>query len=151
VEKVGGGDSLTLVKLRALIAGPSAWARVLLLSAFAGALIVGLLAMHTIASTGTHAEPLAHTAMVLETGDSGMGASPAADDCAGTCAPAHDTSAMACILALLVGILVIGASRRVWAGPFSMPSRIRDAASGTRPTTRSLPPPDLDILSISRT
>jgi hypothetical protein len=143
---------LALETLRAHLTRPNAWGRVLVLSAFACALIVGLLAMHTIASTGGHHEPAPHASMSLETGEPNAGAGvPAADYCSGICDPDHDTAAMTCILALLVGILAIGASRRTSPGTYTQQIAASFAASAGRPSTRSLPPPDLTLLSISRT
>lgn len=143
---------VALVTLRAHLAKPTAWGRVLLLSAFACALIVGLLAMHTIASAGGHHEPAPHFATAAESVESSVGAGTTAlDHCDGPCNPAPGPAAMACILALLVGVLVIGASRRISRWSYLQPTATSAAGSGIRPSPRALPPPDLDVLSISRT
>jgi hypothetical protein len=136
--------------LRERILRPTAFLRVLLLSSAAGAVIVGLLAMHTIAAPGANSDP-AHAAMVVEGHDSPMIAGkPMVDGCDGMCDPAHDIGTMACILALLVTVLVFGASHRSSRLSF-LHARGSPVAGSWRPSPRSLPPPDLTILSISRT
>ena len=114
--------------------------------------MVGLLAMHSLNLEHTSSESTVASATAsahhagMATGDNLVGT---ADDCAGPCAPEHSMTAMVCILALLVSLLLIGAIRVVagWK-PFW-----RWVASITeRVAALPLPaPPSLHALSISRT
>jgi hypothetical protein len=143
---------MTLVMLRERTLRPPALGRALLLLAFAGAVIIGLLAMHTISPTSGHHAP-AHTAMTADSAPpSTADAATPGDDCDGLCPPPHSMTTMACVLALLATVIVlIGAANR---SPISIRFHAI-AVSAVRARVllsfRSLPPPDLHLLSISRT
>jgi hypothetical protein len=119
--------------------------------------------MHTIAtsghaSAGVQSSIVGHSALAdisiageghnfpLVTGPS----ADASGDCDGLCSPSHSMAALACVLALLVGILVVGATRRVSVQTFLQPISNPVIGAFGRSLARSLPPPDLHILSISR-
>jgi hypothetical protein len=114
-------------------------------------IVVGLLAMHTIASGMTgHSEP-STAAMVMT--PTHHDAAPAVEECDAGCAPVHDMTAMVCVLALMLGSfllvvgLLVGALSRAHRAWFrSIPETIRAVRSAPFPH-----PPDLLKLSISRT
>lgn len=143
--------------MRKRIVRPAAVRSAVLLLAMVGALVAGLLAMHTIESamgghngvasstmTTQHAPHLAGGMVIADLASTG------ADDCAGSCDPGHTMDTMVCVLALLLTILAIGASRN---------SMQRGLLRVAEPLLRrivafaaaSAPPPNLDALSISRT
>ncbi|WP_368499927.1 DUF6153 family protein [Herbiconiux sp. A18JL235] len=133
------------------------------------AVIVGLLAMHTMSSTPSgHGEPSAvamttahHEAepganshvMAHDAASASASASASEGVCSGECSPAHDMVGMVCVLALLLGGLV------------TLTLLIRDSATTSVIrqliiNRRAIPaagtsdfrdPPDLTKLSISRT
>jgi hypothetical protein len=130
----------------------------MLLLVLVGALVAGLLAMHTIASAmGGHNDSPASTMAMQATGNHADvtvvpgGESTAVSDCAGTCDPGHSMATMVCVLALLISVLALGALRppalasllRVMLAPLR---RIVASAAAAFPL-----PPSLDALSISRT
>jgi hypothetical protein len=144
--------------MREAILRPAALRKTMLLLVVVGALLAGLLAMHTIASAmGGHNDATAST-MAMQGADhhaDGMvvpgGQSSGAGDCAGTCDPGHPMATMVCILALLMTVLALGALRRPALGGLLrvvLPPlrRILASAAVAFPI-----PPNLDALSISRT
>lgn len=112
-------------------------------------IVVGLLAMHSFSSEPAHG---AHVASAAST-DLHTTASttvPEADEehCAAGC-ESHSAAAMMCVLALLVGLLLIALPR---ASRTLRPVIPWLAEKGRRgPPLRMLPPPSLHVLSISRT
>lgn len=122
------------------------------------ALLAGLLAMHTLTSTmESHAGDGSTTiAIASEADHSAHGAVASLPEsvvaaCSGTCDPGHTMAAMACILALLAATLALGAARAS-NGAIVIPrpaQHQRDILAVASLETR--PPPDLNVLSISRT
>ena len=120
---------------------------VMLLIALTAALIVGLLAMHSLSTPTAHAEPAA-TASVHETGAGHSHDAPPLDDGCLDCGGHEAMLAMACVLALLaVAVLFLLPYAGVaWsavlgrAGPLLVASR-----------TAQSRPPSLLVLCISRT
>jgi hypothetical protein len=139
--------------LREHVLQPTAIRRTLLWVFVAGALIVGLLAMHTIAAAGGHSDPL-HASMVIDSPHSSMAVETTIADAVGSCddacGPAHTMAAMTCILALLIGVLLIGASRHPDRWSLTRSATVFMVGQAHGPSARGLPPPDLNILSISR-
>jgi len=121
-------------------------------------LLAGLLAMHTMtfARENHGATASATIAMASETDHSAHGAVRGMPqnldaECSGTCDPDHTMAAMACILALLTATLALGAARGI--NSASVTPRLaqyhRDILAVAARAAR--PPPDLNVLSISRT
>ena len=151
---------MTLTRLRTAAQPPGASGRTVLLLALVGAVLVGLLAMHTIASTaaGHHDSSVMSASSVLSA-SSGMESHGVATgssaielvtvDCGGTCDPGHVMSSMTCVLAPVStgALLAEVASRR---GPvvFSALPALTVPGPYTNGPSR---PPDLTELSISRT
>ena len=144
-----------LMTLRATVLRPAAVQRTVLLLGVVVAIVAGLLAMHTIATGMTgHSEPgTAAMAVASDHHPAGAQSDPMGNGCAEDCAPTHDMTAMVCVLALLVGglLLLVGLLRGIESHTHSMRLRpLGDAVRGLG----SLPfrdPPDLLELSISRT
>ncbi|MDJ1114109.1 DUF6153 family protein [Microbacterium dauci] len=125
----------------------------LLLIAVTGAVIVGLLAMHSLnahTATDTGHQATVTTAAAAGAGDHHSGATATDEPCA-DCGSGHsDMLAMACVLALLATVLLLirpGAVRR-WLSILPRPKPSVIAALTARP---ALPPPSLTVLCISRT
>jgi hypothetical protein len=129
--------------------GPGGLGRsVLLLIGVIAAILVGLLAMHSLNTPAAHAEPAAaasiHEMAITSHGD----AQPSTHDHCGDCGGHHNMLAMVCVLALLVitlllllpgpGITWMAALRR--AGPFPL--------TGVMTPSK---PPSLLVFCISRT
>jgi transcriptional regulator GlxA family with amidase domain len=149
---------VSLIHVRDWILGPSAPRKAMLLVAVVGALVAGLLAMHTIASAmGGHDDaPDSTMAMhgavqlpdALVVPSSG---STVLSDCAGRCDPGHTVATMVCVLALLVTAVLLAVTRRSESSGW-----LRQAQSSGRriiafAAAAFAPPPNLDALSISRT
>jgi hypothetical protein len=129
--------------------------RTLLLLAGTFALIVGLLAMHTLnGDAESHHQATTATIGGAMVADASSGHSaPTTEDCTYDCAepagmPAHDVLMVACVLALLVMLLVLVApvTVGVW-WPFRALLRGTPAVGSLAPRR----PPSLLVLSISRT
>ncbi len=126
--------------------------RTVLLLATVGAVLVGLLAMHTLSSTPAgHSEMMSSMpAGVTTPGDvlSAMAADVTVD-CPGICDPGHSMAGMACVLALLFSalLLTIAASRR-WS-MFAAVVLARWPAI-LAVVVAAILPPDLNALAISR-
>ncbi|MDR7233194.1 DUF6153 family protein [Agrococcus sp. BE272] len=110
----------------------------------AAALIIGLLGMHTLSGHDSH-DPVIASA-----------AAPAAEhheeaecECASP-SPEHSMALMACVLALLVGLVVLHAPRRghLHSAPWTRAGATLERAPRALPRPR---PPSLTLLSISRT
>lgn len=148
---------MTLSGLRKLALQRSAIRRALMLLTFVGAILVGLLAMHTFSSdSGGHMNSAVAMSTDMSThAINDLTAAPAqvmtATDCDGMCDPAHMMTDMACVLALLVTVLVLAitASRR-WS-TFLASLRGRWLTIVATAVAAMPPPPDLNALSISRT
>ncbi|WP_426321017.1 DUF6153 family protein [Microbacterium sp. E-13] len=146
---------MSLIALKGrLCGGQSTARRLLLLIAFTGAVIIGLLAMHSLNShtaAGTSHHHYADAAVVSAV-DMGHDHSDAADDSAqcADCGTDHSSMlAMTCVLALLAValLLVCPQLRHRWLS--TMPGRQPVVpASGIRASAR---PPSLSALCISRT
>lgn len=125
----------------------------LLLIALTGAVIVGLLAMHslnthTAADTGHPATIASATGSAVDDHNSGATAT---DEACADCGSGHsDMLAMACVLALLATVLLIARLRpsQVWLSILPRPQTHGTAPPGSRPSMR---PPSLTTLCISRT
>ena len=152
-----GGGLVSVIALRHALLRPTALRRMLLLAALIPAIVVGLLAMHTVASGMTgHADP-AMTGMAMGDGQSaGVAAAhqhplPEAATLSGVPGvPGHAMAAMTCILALLVTmiLLVIGRQHLGFSfGPRGRPAFRAIVAFAALTVDR---PPDLTVLSISR-
>ena len=151
---------MTLTGLRTAAQPPRALGRTVLLLTLIVAVLIGLLAMHSIASTaaGHHdssvmsASSASSASLAMES--HGVTAGSRVNelvtlDCGGTCDPGHVMSSMTCVLAPVStgALLAEVASRR---GPvvFSALSALTVPAPHTNGPSR---PPDLTELSISRT
>jgi hypothetical protein len=155
--KAEGGGLVSVIALRHALLRPTALRRMLLLAALIPAIVVGLLAMHTVASGMTgHADP-AMTGMAMGGGQSAGAAEahrhplPEVSTLTSTPGdPGHAMAAMTCILALLVTtiLLVVGRQRPGFSfGPRGRPALGRFVAFAALAVDR---PPDLTVLSISR-
>lgn len=138
-----------------LSAGRSMARTLLLLLALTGAVILGLLAMHSLNThgLGSHTEDstimLAAAAEPAHEGGHHSAAGPGGPECADCGTGDTDTMAMACVLALLVGALLPACPRHPL-GWRVAPSRCPVHAVGQ--VIRVEPgPPSLDVLCISRT
>jgi hypothetical protein len=146
---------MRLMTLRAAILRPAALQRTVVLLGVVIAIVLGLIAMHTIASgMGGHSEPAA-TVMTVDADHQMSGTQPDSAPCPGDCAPVpgRDMTAMVCVLALMVGgtLLLVGLLRS--AQQRDLGPQIRLLVSAVR-SVRCGPyrdPPDLIKLSISRT
>lgn len=141
--------------------------RALAAVALAAAVIVGLLAMHVLGSgTADHHTPAASTSVAATASDTAPAPGPQHDeapgaaqaapcvDCAAPMAPMpaqdHSMLMMACVLALLIGLLLIAAP--VLTGVLAVVARTAD--TGLRFARRGVArarAPSLLVLSISRT
>ncbi|HIE60936.1 MAG TPA: hypothetical protein EYQ02_04495 [Microbacterium sp.] len=125
----------------------------LLLVAVTGAIIVGLLAMHSLnthTATDTSHQTTATASATTGAGDHHAGTTATDEPCA-DCGNGHSTMlAMACVLALLVTVLLLvrpGAAMR-W---LSILPRPRPSVASALFTGPALRPPSLTVLCISRT
>ena len=146
---------MSLITLREQLRAGRSMARTLvLLIALTGAVIVGLLAMHslnthTAAETGHHATTAADPAGMST--DSHAGATGAVDDGCVDCGSDHSSMfAMACVLALLATVLLLArpAAVRQWLALLPRPGPPAGSPPGIAGLSR---PPSLTALCISRT
>ena len=134
-------------------AGRSMARTLLLLVVITGAIIVGLLAMHSLnAHTATDSghQPTVTASATTGTGDHHAGATATDEPCA-DCGSAHSTMlAMACVLALLATVLLLVRPCAVmrWLSILPRPRPSVVSALFTGPALR---PPSLTVLCISRT
>lgn len=138
-----------------LRAGRSMARTLLLLIALTGAVIIGLLAMHSLnthatAESGHHATMTTDAAVVGVTGDTHAAPTVSAEESCAECGTSHSGMlAMACVLALLATVLLVARARggQQWfarlprPGPPALPP----------PGVPGLHPPSLTVLCISRT
>lgn len=151
---------MSLIAVAQQVRGPRTLTRtLLLLIAVSAAIIVGLLAMH---SLNTHATTTGHgnTASVVGVAadvDSGHDVPAAAaveapvdhSDCA-DCVGDHAMAWMACVLALLLSVIVLGWLRARWRTPLR--ETVAHMVRARWPAAaRFHPPPSLTVLCISRT
>ena len=134
-----------------LHAGRSMVRTMLLLIALTGAVIVGLLAMHSL-NTHTAADTGHQTtvATASATADDHHSAATTTDEACADCGSDHSSMlAMACVLALLATGLLLARLRpsRVWLSVMPRPQPARTAPPGRL----RLRPPSLTTLCISRT
>jgi hypothetical protein len=124
------------------------------------ALVVGLLAMHTLTSPmGNHTGPAATTAMDanppgdLNAGDAvtAGGHSAALLSCSSTCDLGHNMVGMVCVLALLFTALSLTAVSAANVTTFGLRTRLALSRINAFVAAPTNPPPDLNALSISRT
>jgi hypothetical protein len=128
---------------------PAALRRFLILILGVVAIVIGLLAMHSFSATpahGAHATSTTSTDAHAAVGHSGIDAGD--EHCASDC-NSHSAAAMMCILALLVGMLLIAIPRTSKTLHPIVPWL--EGLASRPPSMRLLPPPSLHILSISRT
>jgi Family of unknown function (DUF6153) len=127
------------------------WRNILITLAVVASIVVGLLAMHSLNLDYGHSDSTvasaSHHGTAMTAGDARVSA---ADDCGYTpCTPEHSMMAMACILALLISVLLIGTIRMV-----TVWRPLRDGVVSLHEPWASLPmpiPPSLHALCISRT
>ena len=140
-----------------LRAGRSTARTLLLLIALTGAVIVGLLAMHSL-NTHTAAQAGHHSAVAadvhgatLEDAHASTGpAAAAVDETCADCGTGHSTMlAMACVLALLATVLLLARMRGAQRWLALLPRPGPPAAAP--PVGTCLRPPSLTALCISRT
>lgn len=150
---------VSLIRARDAVLRPDAIRATLLLLLLVGAVVAGLLAMHTISSSGMsgHDAPAASGMVMADPGHHAsetMGheqAAPAVLDASGAGDPGHAMSTIACVLALLFSALLLVArhartTSKMLPRPGAAPGRIVAFAA-----VKVNPPPNLDALSISRT
>ena len=137
-----------------LRAGRSMARTLLLLIALTGAVIVGLLAMHSL-NTHTAAQAGHHSAVAADVHgatleDAHASTGPAAAAVDETCGTGHSTMlAMACVLALLATVLLLARMRGAQRWLALLPRPGPPAAAP--PVGTCLRPPSLTALCISRT
>lgn len=129
------------------------------------AILVGLLAMHVLTTTGldetgTSASHTAHHADAKSLADAAAGSmvmsalntdqrAPSPDGCAGPCGPSHSMLSMICVLALLVTVLLFTV-QLILTGWRSVRPMVATLIASTA-VLLAPPPPSLTLLSISRT
>ena len=141
---------MTLTRLGAAAQPSAVFGRTVLLLTLVGAVLVGLLAMHGIASAGHHGSSMESLSVSsMSSGMESHGVAAGTTDCGGTCDAGHVMSSMTCMPALVFtgALLFEVASRR---GPVvisALPALTVPALYTNGPSR----PPDLTELSISRT
>lgn len=129
---------------------PLSFARALVLLVAVGAIIAGILAMHTLASSPAHAASvpaaMSHEAYSL----SPLATATSPQLCDDSCELDHSMTMIGCILILLTGVLVAGIAIRRSGGQFTAPPAIVPHAASRKSSFHGLAPPDLNLLSISR-
>lgn len=116
------------------------------------AIIVGLLAMHTLSANAPSHDPVAGIAEMnhhLTQAGSVPAGQTASDDCASGCEPMHAMALMACLLVLMtIAMIAVAMAPAVrWFAP-QQRTWLQPAL---RISTSSPSPPSLEELSISRT
>jgi hypothetical protein len=129
----------------------SSWRRVVIALFAVPAILIGLLAMHFLASESLAPEAHSMSASVADypTLVNMHNDEPAPEGCAETCGPTHDMLGMACLLALLVSAILI--IFRVFFFRFRAAAVVLQAIGARLSALTPLSPPSLHILSISRT
>lgn len=150
---------MSLITLAQHVRGQRAFTRTLLIViAVTGAVIVGLLAMHSL-NTHTTASGHGDTVAVAEEVSTHHDAAPlsaqlnttaAHDDGCGDCGDDHAMAWIACVLALLVSVLVLARHRIGWR--ITVRDDVLRAVQARWPAPAQIvPPPSLTVLCISRT
>lgn len=170
---------VSLGRTRARVLGANTIRRTVLLLGVVSAVVLGLLAMHTLQTgMGNHNAPMNSTGAMSTIGDTAhhgedtvpgtevlagsdtvvgadmVGAShkhAASSECSGMCDPEHTMAGMICVLALLLTGLLLAAIRPAstyTTAPLTPVLRQVADAAAARPGPA---PPDLNVLSISRT
>jgi hypothetical protein len=152
---------MSLIAVAQQVRGPRTLTRsLLLLVAVTAAIIVGLLAMHSlnthVTATG-HAGSASLAAVAVDAGSqhdapaSAASAGASADHvgCA-KCGDDHAMAWMACVLALLVSVIVFALVRTGWRTP-ALDSAVRAARARWHASVPVARPPSLAVLCISRT
>ncbi len=127
----------------------------LLLIALIGAVIIGLLAMHSLnthatAESGHHATMATDAAGASAVGDAHGATTVSAEESCADCGTSHSGMlAMACVLALLATVLLLARPRGVQRGFALLPRPGPPAVP--RAGSPGLHPPSLTVLCISRT
>lgn len=116
------------------------------------AILAGILAMHFLAGlpSGDQAHAMSASAPAASEHMASEALPPVSDGCSAQCGPAHEMTAMACLLLALLVAAVLLASAMGSTGALSprmLLARIGAAAGGLAPPR----PPSLLVLSISRT
>ena len=123
------------------------------------AILVGLLAMHVLTTTGmgdtsasaaTPAHHMGEASLVANESAAGNPAMPSpAEDCGGLCGPGHDMLGMICVLALLVTVVLLALHLILirWEELWRVITTLTAKAAALAPPA----PPSLHVLSISRT
>ncbi len=148
---------MTLMNLRDAMLRRSAVRSTLLLLVIVVALLAGLLAMHTLSSGMGNHDGDASASMAMEMShhgvDTGLPALPGnvVANWSGSSYPGQPMVTMACILALLVATLALFAPRSAnRVRPFARPVRYNRGVTAANPL-ETASPPDLLVLSVSRT
>ena len=149
---------MSLIRMRDVILHPGALRKTILLLVVVGALVAGLLAMHTVASSMAGHNDTSVSAMAMPGPTHHADAITAPDrgsvqltDCVGVCDPGHAMATTVCVLALLITALMLAAQRppaESYLLRVTMPIVRRFVASAA---AAFAPPPSLDALSIGRT
>ena len=129
------------------------WRNLLVSLVAVTAIVVGLLTMHSLTLEHGGGSSIVSSSTTGDHHDATMVADHSAvgtaDSCGDPCAPGHSMTVMACVLALLISVLLVGAVRMITAGS---PIRTRFTALVERAAALPLPaPPSLHALCISRT
>ncbi|MFS0733875.1 DUF6153 family protein [Microbacterium sp. 1P10UB] len=138
-----------------LRAGRSMARTLLLLIALTGAVIIGLLAMHSFnthatAESGHHATMTKDAVGVSVKGDAHAATTVSAEESCADCGTSHSGMlAMACVLALLATVLLVARARggQQWLALLPRPG----SPALPPPGVPGLHPPSLTVLCISRT
>lgn len=125
------------------------WRRLLLSLAAVGAILVGLLAMHSFSTDAGHGTTIAVAAEASHHADAAA-QTVAHDNCSGSCEPGHSMAIMACLLALLV-LTILFAVRDVPSRGLTMLAAVVRSAQRYAQAVPWPKPPSLVALSISRT
>jgi hypothetical protein len=138
-----------MTAIRTIRRPPRAVLLTLSLGLVVGAIVLGLVGMHTLSVDAPHHAPAAvvsehHLAEGMQS------TSPASDECTPTgCQPAHAMGLAFCVLALLVLSLLIGAAPPRTGRWMMIPLTLRSLEPNLRAVAPD--PPSLIALSISRT
>ena len=128
----------------------SSWRRVVIALLAVPAILIGLLAMHILASETLAPEAHSMSASVADypTLVNMHNDEPAPEGCAETCGPTHDMLGMACLLALLISAILI--VLRVFFFRFRAVTAVLHAIGARLSALAPLSSPSLHFLSISR-
>lgn len=129
-----------------------------LLTLLIAALVYGLLAMHVLASgAGNHNDAsamsmgVAHEVVGTSAAVPSVESASASDACPGGCGPVHSMGAMTCVLMLTVPGLLLAIIRPTLSRTLEL-NRLPEARAQIVPRAVPEPlPPDLLVLSVSRT